>query len=150
MIKRPDFIPAIIGFIIASLITYGVYLWTESPGVEFVQRTPSASAVKAGDLATISWREERDHSCQATVYRKLIAADNSIIEFVPEKIAVGDDAAFNGHFSFKVPVGLKSGDLVFRATLDLQCNWLQRIIGGHVEDLPDIVFSYANEGTVNQ
>lgn len=150
MIKRTEFLPAVIGFIIASVITYGIYLWKESPSVDFIQRTASTSKVKAGELATITWKEERDHACQATVYRKLIAADNSIIEFVPEKISAGYTSAFTGHFSFKVPVGLKSGQLVFRASLDLQCNWLQRLVGGHVETLPDIVFDYLNDGVVSQ
>lgn len=150
MIKRTDFVPAVIGFIIASGITYGIYLWKESPSVDFIQRTPSANSVKAGELATVTWKEQRDHACQATVYRKLIAADNSIIEFVPERIHAGGASSFDGNFSFKVPVGLKNGNLIFRASLDLQCNWLQRIVGGHVETLPDIVFAYLNEGVVSQ
>ena len=151
MIKRTDFIPAIIGFIIASMITYLIYLWQETPGVEFIQRSTAQSSVKPGDTATITWKEERSNQCEATVYRKLIAADDSLLEFVPEKRPAGEaNEVFNGSFSFKVPVGLKRGPLIFRATLDLQCNWVQQIVGGHHVVLPDVIFDYLNGGVVLQ
>lgn len=151
MIRKTDFVPAVIGFVIASMITYAVYLWRESPGIEFIQRTVSTSVVHSGDLAMVTWREERDHACQGTVHRRLIAADNSIIDFEPvEKPARPADIPFTDSFSFKVPVGLKNGPLTYRATVEFHCNWVQRLFGGHQETLPDIVFDYKNGGSVSQ
>lgn len=148
---RKDFYPAMIGFALASLITYGVYLWNATPEVDLVQRTVSTNDVRAGDLAMVTWKEERSNNCRATVSRRLIAADNSIVDFEPiEKPMHPSNEAFVDSFSFKVPVGLKNGPLVFRASVEFRCNWVQRLVGGHRETLPDIVFNYTNGGTVSQ
>lgn len=146
-VRRNEKFPALIGFIIASLIAYVTMQWSIPAPIESFSRTPSATMVKAGDRVTVTWKELRNRKCDAIVHRRLIAADKKITEFetqyVPAK-PVGVEV--QGEFSFVVPTGLADGPLIFRVNAEYRCNTVQRMMGGSEFVLPDIVFAYRQDG----
>lgn len=145
VIKKADFFPAILGFGIASLVTYFVYEWRMPVPLEYLRREASHVTVKAGDIVSIKRTEERSRPCAAIVRRRLIAADNAITDFEPVRDSSQPaDLDIESEFKFKVPPGLKSGPLIYRATYEFQCNIVQRAFGGPTVVFPDIVFHYTS------
>ena len=83
------------------------------------------------------------NECDSISHRRLIASDNTVINFEPLYHSVkplGTDVY--GYFELKIPPGLKTGPLVYRVYTDFTCNVVQRWLGGHRFIMPDIIFDY--------
>lgn len=146
VIKRGEMIPAFIGFSVAAFLAVIIYAWRYPIPLEYFQRSAHPTNVYAGEIVTISWSERRNHWCDSIVWRKLIGTDGRIITFEPtlnEPKPV--DVELNEEYQFHVPSGFAPGPLIYRATAEFRCNVVQRLIGGHVFVLPDIIFNYTDK-----
>lgn len=147
MIKRDEIIPAIIGLSIAALLCGVVYAWKYPAPIDYFQRAAYPTKVKSGDIVTISWTEMRSHSCDSIIWKKLIGIDGSIRLFEPVRVEPKPtNTQITEEYQFRVPSGFQSGPLIYRVTAEFRCNIVQRLMGGHIFVLPDIVFDYTNTG----
>lgn len=145
MIKRSEMLPAIAGFFIACAISFIVIEWrAEAPITQYHQVT-APEIVTKGDTITVTWKEIRNRECDSIVSRMLIDSDGDVVQFATVNIpAKPTGVELMEAFQFKVPEGLDSGRLIYRVRVEFICNFVQRILGGHVFVMPDVVFFYTD------
>ena len=143
--NKIEIIPAIAGFLIALGISYVTKEWTTPAPIQFYERHASKTTVVGSDTVTIYWKEVRDRKCDSIVYRRLISSDGAITNFEPEhEEAKPTGVEVEGKYSFILPVGMSNGLLTYRVKTEFRCNAIQRLFGGHIFIMPDIVFNYSS------
>lgn len=146
--KRKELIPALFGLMIAIPISVILHMWREPAPIEIYHRQAMQDIVHGGDVVRISWEETRMSECDSISYRRLIAADNAVVNFEPTHYpAKPAGVKIEGHFDIKIPTGLRQGPLIYRVYTDFRCNIVQRLLGGHRFIMPDIIFDYRRDGS---